>query len=150
MSTPNKNTMEDIITAKRITQYNTMCIVGLVSIIFLVILWNGWISTTQEVPRSLEIMALTFPQLICLFGVLRRYYRPHVFATFSAIFFFLLGFWYCTEPAEAVYGYILVLFSLIQFIGGYYFARLTMIRDKKERAALQIQKENDTLKHDKK
>lgn len=119
----------------RLSLYNLLAIIGLLGIVLLIVIWNGWLTPEQHIPRSIEILLLVSPQLIFLYGVLRLHYTSHVHITFPALFYFLLGIWYILSPTESLYGWLLLLFSLLQFFGGYLYAYSIMKQDKKQAIA---------------
>lgn len=112
---------------------------GLLGLILLIILWNGWISPVQTLPRSLELFILLVPLLFFVRGLLNGNYSTHVYVAFPALVYFLLGVWYALTPQEEIYGYLLILFSFMLYLGGFMYARTIMKRDK----ALQERKTNN-------
>lgn len=114
----------------RLSFYNLLALVGMIGTILLVILWNGWLTPIQETPRSIEILLWVAPQLVFLYGVLNKRYYPHVYITFVALFYFVAGVSYAFSLQEQVYGYGLIVLSLLEFLGGFYFAYTIMKADK--------------------
>ena len=99
--------------------------------VLLIVLWNGWLGPDQSYPRSIEILLLTLPSLLPLRGIIKKEYNTHIYVSFIALFYFLLGVWYILSPSEWLYGLFIIVLSAIQFTGAYYFARTIMIRDRK-------------------
>ncbi len=120
--------------------WRILAISGLFGLIFLIILWNGWLSPIQVIPRSIELLILLTPLLFFVRGLLNGNYSTHVNAAFPALLYFLLGVWYALTPGEEVYGYLLVIFSFMLYLGGFLFARTIMKRDK---ALLEAKKNTD-------
>ena len=115
---------------KHLPIYHALALTGMVGMILLIVLWNGWLGPDQDYPRSIEILLLASPLLLFLRGIIKKTYDTHIFVTFLALLYFLLGVWYLISPLEWVYGLLLVILSGMQFIGAYYYARTIMIRDR--------------------
>ncbi|MEE9302790.1 MAG: DUF2069 domain-containing protein [Thiotrichaceae bacterium] len=110
--------------------WRTLAITGLLGLIFLIILWNGWLSPIQKIPRSLELLILLTPLLFFVRGILNGTYSTHVKTVFPGILYFVLGVWYALTPKEEIYGYLLIIFSFMLYLGGFLYARTIMKRDK--------------------
>jgi uncharacterized membrane protein len=117
-----------------------MAIIGLIGLILLIILWNGWLTPVQTIPRSIEMLIMLAPLLLFLRGTLHGRYNTHVIITFPAMFYLLIGFWYVFTPQEEIYGYLMMLFSLLLYTGGFMYARTIMKRDKAQAARKEAQK----------
>ena len=111
--------------------WRSLTLVGLLGMILLVVVWNGWLSPVQKIPRSLEMLILLTPLLFFVRGLLYGRYSAHVKVTFPAILYFILGVWYAFTPQEEIYGYLMTLFSLLLYFGGFLYARAIMKDEKK-------------------
>ncbi len=120
---------------KYLRVWRAFTIIGLLGMVLLVVVWNGWLSPVQNIPRSIEILILLSPLLFFVRGVLYGRYSTHVKVTFPAILYFILGVWYALTPQEEIYGYLMLLFSLMLYFGGFLYARAIMIEDKKSKEA---------------
>lgn len=98
---------------------------GLLGLIALIILWNGWLSTTQQFPRSLEIFILLLPLMPLIRGILKGSNRSHVFSILVSLLYATLGVWYLFSPQEEIYGWLMILTSSLLYIGGFMSAKLT-------------------------
>ena len=117
---------------KYIIIWRVMTIMGLLGLIALIIIWNGWLSPVQKIPKALEMIILVGPLLFFVRGVLHGNYNTHVKIAFPGIIYFVLGVWYAFTPKEEIYGYLLILFSLFSYLGGFLYARTIMKHDKEE------------------
>ena len=115
---------------KYLLVWRMLAITGLLGLIFLIILWNGWLTPVQQIPRSIELFVLLVPLLFFVRGLLNGNYSTHVNVAFPALVYFLLGVWYALTPLEEVYGYLLISFSFMLYLGGFLYARTIMKRDK--------------------
>ena len=106
--------------------------ISLLGLIALIIIWNGWLSPVQHIPKSLEMILLLAPLLFFMRGILHERYNSYVQVTFPALFYFLLGIWYAVSPQEMAYGLIMTLFSTLLYLGGFFSARQLMKQDKKQ------------------
>ena len=98
---------------------------GLLGLIVLIVVWNGWLSPTQQFPRSIEILLLLLPLLPLVRGIIRGSNRSHVFSILVALLYATLGVWYLFSPHEAIYGWLMILASTLLYIGGFMSAKLT-------------------------
>lgn len=98
---------------------------GLLGLILLIVLWNGWLSTTQKFPRSIEIVILLLPLLPLVRGILQGSNRSHVFSILVALLYATLGVWYLFSPQEQIYGWLMILASTLLYIGSFMSAKLT-------------------------
>lgn len=103
--------------------WRAVALIGLLGLIFLIIIWNGWLTPIQKIPRSLEMLILLTPLMFFVRGLLNGSYTRHVQAAFPALFYFLIGVWYGLTPQEEKYGYLMALFSSMLYLGGALYAR---------------------------
>jgi uncharacterized membrane protein len=109
-----------------------MALLGLLGLIFLVIVWNGWLSPIQQIPRSLEMIVSVSPLLFFVRGLLYGRYSTHVQVAFPAIIYLIIGTWYSLTPKEEIYGYLLIIFSFMLYLGGFLYARTIMKHEKEQ------------------
>ena len=98
---------------------------GLLGLISLIIVWNGWLSRTQEFPRSIEILILLLPLMPLIRGIINGSNRSHVFAILVSLLYSTLGIWYLFSPQEQIYGWLMLLSSALLYIGGFMSAKVT-------------------------
>lgn len=115
---------------KHLKLWHAFAIVGLLGLIALIILWNGWLAPEQTSPKSLEITIFTLPLLFFVRGVLHGRYQTLVLVMFIALIYALLGTWYAFTPNEGIYGTAMVILSTLLYTGAYRYTRTIMIRDK--------------------
>lgn len=100
---------------------------SLIGLIALIVLWNGWLTPVQHIPRSIELLLLLAPLLFFVRGILDKRYNRYVQVTFPGLFYFLLGIWYTLTPLEVGYGICMTLLGLFLYLGGFFSAR-TMLK----------------------
>lgn len=103
--------------------WRTLTMTGLFGLIGLIIIWNGWLTPVQALPRALEVLLLITPLLFPLGGILHGHARAHVHATLYALLYATLGIWHIFLPPEEPYGYLLLLLSIALYAGGFMTAR---------------------------
>jgi len=103
---------------------------SLIGLIVLIVVWNGWLTPVQHIPRSIELLLLLAPLLFFVRGILHKRYNSYVQVTFPALFYFLLGIWYALTPQEVGYGISMTLLGLCLYLGGFFSARTLMEQDK--------------------
>lgn len=123
--------------------WRSLTMTGLFGLIGLIIIWNGWLTPVQALPRSLEVLLLITPLLIPLGGILSGRIREHVHATLYALLYVTLGIWHSFLPQEEVYGYLIVLFSIALYAGGFMTAR-TLGKATSEHTSSQVHRKNET------
>jgi len=79
--------------------------------------------STNELPRSLQLILFAGPLLLVLMGLLKGRPKTHLFAAVLAIIYFCGGVTNTLEPATRIYGGLLIIFSFGLFAGGVMFAR---------------------------
>ena len=123
--------------------WRSLTMIGLFGLIGLIIAWNGWLTPVQALPRSLEVLLLITPLLIPLGGILHGRPREHVHATLYALLYITIGIWHSFSPQEEIYGYLMVLFSIALYAGGFMTAR-TLGKAASEHTSSQAHRKNET------
>jgi uncharacterized membrane protein len=123
MNTPNPS-------SSILKRWQWLATLSLLGLILLIVLWNGWLTPVQHIPRSIEFLLLLPPLLLFLRGILHKRYDSYVQVTFPALFYFLLGIWYALTPQEVGYGICMTLLGLCLYLGGFFSARTIMQQDK--------------------
>lgn len=103
--------------------WRTLTMVGLFGLISLIIVWNGWLTPVQALPRALEVLILITPLLLPLGGILHGHARSYVHATLYALIYTTLGIWHSFLPQEEIYGYLMIVLSVALYAGGFMTAR---------------------------
>ena len=96
---------------------------SLLGLVISIIVWNGWLAPTQEVPVSFEIAVFCIPLLLFLRGLLYGKRGTHVALMVVAFFYFLVGVWHMIEPLERSYGIVITVLSVGLYLGGYFYAK---------------------------
>ena len=91
--------------------------IGIIGLILLAVIWNGWFAPVQVIPRSIEIILLVAPLLYFLRGVLHGNRDTFIIITLVSFVYGLMGIWYAYSAEEQTYGYLMLLFSLLLFFG---------------------------------
>ena len=107
--------------------WRTLAGIGILGLIILCIVWNGWLTPVQDAYRSIEIALLVAPLLYFVRGVLHGNRD-----TFIAVML-VSGIWYAFSAEEKVYGYLMIVFSLFLFFGS---LLNVWILDKREKLSL--------------
>lgn len=108
---------------KSITSSYLLTLLSLLCLLITIIVWNGWLTTNQEMPRLLEIAIFCVPLLFFLKGVLNGQRGTHVALMVVAFFYFLVGIWHMVDPSERGYGIVITLLSFGLYLGGYFYAK---------------------------
>ena len=90
---------------------------GILGLIITVVIWNGWLTPVQTVPRSIEIAVTVAPLLYFVRGVLHGNRDTFIHVMLLSFIYVLVGIWYLFSPEEKLYGYLILLFSLFLFFG---------------------------------
>lgn len=111
---------------------------GIISLILLIVIWNGWLSPVQNFPRSIEIAVLVAPLLLFVRGVLHGQRDAFIIIMMVSFIYMLMGIWYSYSVEEKLYGYLMLIFSLCLFFGS---LLNVWILDKRDKLQNQITKE---------
>jgi uncharacterized membrane protein len=113
---------------KNALYWQWLAIIGLLGLIVLIIVWNGWLSTPEFLPRPIEFAIFLLPLAFLSKGVLHGVTAVHAYASFTALFYVLFGFWFLFTPSEEPYGAGLLFFGFLLYLGSFMYARLTMVK----------------------
>lgn len=91
--------------------------IGILGLIILSVVWNGWITPIQQIPRSIEIILLVAPLLYFVRGVMHGNRDTFIAVMLLSFVYMLMGIWYAFSEQEKIYGYIMLLCSLFLFFG---------------------------------
>jgi uncharacterized membrane protein len=97
--------------------WRALAITGIIGLLILIVLWNGWLTPVQQFPRSIEIAILSIPLLFFVRGVLHGKRDTFIAATLLSFPYALIGIWYIFSSQESIYGYAMTLLSLCLFFG---------------------------------
>jgi len=114
------------------TFWRALAIVGILGLVVLIVIWNSWLTPNQVYPRSVEILFFAGPLLFFTRGILHARRYTFVVITMVSFAYMLIGVWYILSADEKVYGYLLLLFSLLMFLGS---LMHVWIMDKREKLA---------------
>jgi len=99
------------------TFWRALAGIGIVGLITLCVVWNGWLTSVQSIPRSIEIFLLVAPLLYFVRGVLHGNRDTFIAVMLVSFVYMLMGIWYVFSAEEKVYGYLMLMFSLFLFFG---------------------------------
>ena len=97
--------------------WRSLAAIGILGLLVLIVVWNGWLTPVQYFPRSIEIAIMSIPLLFFVRGVLYGKRDTFIAATLLSFPYGLIGIWYVFSPREAVYGYLMLALSLCLFFG---------------------------------
>ena len=100
-----------------------MAIAGLFGLIGLIIVWNGWLAPIQQVPLWLELILFGLPLVLLARGILYGKALTHVHATLVSLAYTIISIWFILTPQEEPYGYLMLLFSVLLYTGGFFGAK---------------------------
>lgn len=115
--------------------WRTLAIAGLLGLIFWIILWNGWLTPVQYLPRWLELLVLLPPLLYLVRGTLHGRIKTSVHAILISLLYATIGVWFAVSPAEQLYGYILLALSVSLYAGSFMTAKVLGKQLKEARVA---------------
>lgn len=99
------------------TLWRAFAAIGILGLVILIVLWNGWLSPVQEIPRSIEIAIMVLPLLFFVRGIMHGQRDTFIAVTLLSFPYALLGIWYSYSAQEVIYGYLMLLGSLFLFFG---------------------------------
>ncbi len=107
-----------------------IAIIGLFGLIISIIVWNAWLapSETQVLARPIEFAIFLIPLAFLTRGLFAGSTSVHAYASFASLFYIGFGFWYVFTPLEEVYGAAMLIFSFMLYLGGFMYAKKTMVK----------------------
>lgn len=96
---------------------------GLFGLIGLIVIWNGWLAPIQQVPLWLELLIFGLPLALLSRGILYGKAIAHVHATLVSLIYTIASIWFILTPQEEPYGYLMLLFSILLYTGGFFGAK---------------------------
>ncbi len=97
--------------------------VGLFGILGLIIVWNGWLAPVQQVPVWLELIIFGLPLVALSRGIMHGNAVTYVHATLVSLVYTVISIWFILTPQEETYGYLMLLFSILLYVGGFFGAK---------------------------
>lgn len=97
--------------------WRALAAVGIISLIILIIVWNGWMTPVQKIPRSIEIALMVAPLLYFLRGILHGNRDTFIAVMLLSFVYILMGIWYLYADQERIYGIIMLVASISLFFG---------------------------------
>lgn len=114
------------------TLWRALAALGILGLAILIVVWNSWIAPVQVYPRSVEILFFAGPLLFFVRGILHARRYTMVIITMVSFAYVLMGVWYILSEDEKIYGYLLLLFSFLMFLGSLMYV---WVIDKREKLA---------------
>ncbi|MEB4592931.1 DUF2069 domain-containing protein [Candidatus Thiothrix sp. Deng01] len=109
---------------KLLLLWRTLSVGGLLGLIAWIILWNGWLTPIQHMPRWLELLILLAPLLYLVRGILHGRISSSVHAILISLVYATLGVWYAVSPLEQLYGYLMLALSAALYLGSFMSAKV--------------------------
>ncbi len=100
-----------------VTLWRALAGIGILGLVILIVVWNSWLTPVQEYPRSVEILFFAGPLLFFIRGILHARRYTMVVITMVSFAYVLMGVWYILSVDEKIYGYLLLTFSFLMFLG---------------------------------
>ncbi|MBU0656746.1 MAG: DUF2069 domain-containing protein [Gammaproteobacteria bacterium] len=108
---------------------------GLVGLIFWIILWNGWLTPVQYLPRWLELLVFLPPLMYLVRGIFHGRISTCVHAVLISLIYATMGVWFAVSPPEEVYGYVMLALSVSLYAGSFMTAKVLGKKAKEEASA---------------
>lgn len=114
------------------TLWRALAALGILGLVILIVVWNSWLTPVQVYPRSVEILFFAGPLLFFIRGILHARRYTMVVITMVSFAYILMGVWYILSADEKLYGYLLLAFSFLMFLGSLMYV---WVMDKREKLA---------------
>ena len=112
--------------------WRALAALGILGLIILIVVWNSWLTPNQQYPKSVEILFFAGPLLFFIRGILHARRYTLVVITMVSFAYILMGVWYILSVDEKIYGYLLLGFSFLMFLGS---LMHVWVMDKREKLA---------------
>jgi uncharacterized membrane protein len=98
---------------------------GYFGLLFLMLLWLGWLSPPERFPIAMALLLMCGPLLLPLRGLLHGRSYTFAWSSFLALFYLLHGIVEAySTPADRLYALLEILFSLLFYTGAILYVRL--------------------------
>lgn len=114
------------------TLWRALAALGILGLVILIVVWNSWLTPVQVYPRSVEILFFAGPLLFFIRGILHARRYTMVVISMVSFAYILMGVWYILSTDEKLYGYLLLAFSFLMFLGS---LMHVWVMDKREKLA---------------
>jgi uncharacterized membrane protein len=109
--------MSQVMIFRMLTQFGYL---GLMALIFS---WHLFLKPLPPQFVSITLLMQLGPLMFPLRGLLHGKTYTHVWASYLALFYFVLGVWYAASDETLLFGIFICVFSLAFFIGAVFYAR---------------------------
>lgn len=106
-----------------ITLFRGLSLFGYFGLMILIFCWHLWIDPLPAELISITLLMQLGPLMLPLRGILNARTYTHAWASYLALFYFVVGVWYAAAEDSHLFGILICLFSLIFFFGTIFFAR---------------------------
>ena len=101
-----------------------VALTGYFGLFGLLLLWFSWLEPPRQLPVALGLILLVGPLLLPLRGLLHGRAYTHAWASFLALFYFIVGVFNAAGPMERPWlAWLAMGFSFLLFLGTILFAR---------------------------
>jgi uncharacterized membrane protein len=107
----------------RIRIFRILTLSGYFSLMTLIFGWHLWVQPLPAEFISITLLLQLGPLMFPLRGLLHGKAYTHAWASYLALFYFVVGVWYATAPATLIFGILMCICSLDFFIGTVFYAR---------------------------
>lgn len=106
-----------------IAVFRSMSLFGYFGLILIIFCWHLWIDPLRPEFISITLLIQLGPLMFPLRGILNGKAYTHAWASYLALFYFVVGIWHAAAEDSRLFGILICLFSLIFYIGAILFAR---------------------------
>lgn len=107
----------------RVQVFRWLTLSGYFSLMALIFCWYLWIQPLPAEFISITLLVQLGPLMFPLRGLLHGRPYTHAWASYLALFYFVLGVWYAASPDTRLFGILMCACSLDFFIGAVFYAR---------------------------
>ncbi|MCW8955850.1 MAG: DUF2069 domain-containing protein [Gammaproteobacteria bacterium] len=106
-----------------IAVFRGLSLFGYFGLILIIFCWHLWIDPLPAEFISITLLMQLGPLMFPLKGILNGKAYTHAWASYLALFYFVIGVWYGAVEDSRLFGILISLFSLVFFIGAIFFSR---------------------------
>lgn len=108
---------------KQVIVFRWLTLFGYFGLMTLIFSWHLFIKPLPPEFMSITLIIQLGPLMFPLRGLLHGKTYTHVWASYLALFYFVMGVWYAANDGSMLFGIFVCLFSLDFFIGAVFYAR---------------------------
>lgn len=108
---------------QKTTLFRWLTLIGYSGLMLLIFCWHLWINPQQPQFMSFTLLIQLGPLMLPLRGLLHGKTYTHAWASYLALFYFIMGVWNASVEDTRIFGIFISLLSILFFLGCIFYVR---------------------------